>query len=172
MSIVLYPDVRLQQKCQDVITMQDAESTIQALKEEFNQYSAVGLAANQIDLVKSVAIILLMNKTLCTLVNPIVIEKHQLIASREGCLSIPKQLIKVNRYKYVIVQCLDRVYSFNSDEAIRAQHEIDHLNGLTILDKKFIPLSNKVVHIKRNSLCPLCGKKVKKCSHRKLFLGY
>ena len=59
----------------------------------------------------------------------------------EGCLSCGKFTTTVKRAKKVIIEAFDIngdifVYkSKNKLEAIIPQHEIDHLNGITLFDK-------------------------------------
>ena len=49
-------------------------------------------------------------------------------------------------------------------EAICVQHEIDHLNGMTIMDRKMISTVINAAKIGRNESCPCgSGKKYKKC---------
>ena len=53
-------------------------------------------------------------------------------------------------------------------EAICVQHEIDHLNGMTIMDRTMISTVINTAKIGRNEPCPCgCGKKYKKCCLKK-----
>jgi peptide deformylase len=61
-------------------------------------------------------------------------------AAEEGCLSIPGILVDVERPVYVRVHALDengddRVVEASGLEARVIQHEVDHLNGVLILDR-------------------------------------
>ena len=159
---------------------------IQVLKERGD---GIGLAANQIGIDAQVAIVNVREPII--LINPRVIEQWDEVPYYEGCLSFPKKSCKTNRYKYIIIECdnyepqllfgpsetepgmsefeqetLTKNEKYDSEllESICIQHEIDHLNGIRILDRelKFKPVrSNKVG---RNQPC-LCGsgKKYKKC---------
>ena len=58
----------------------------------------------------------------------------------EGCLSIPRVNVRIGRPKKITVQYLDldnviHTDSFEGLEARVIQHEIDHTNGITILDR-------------------------------------
>ena len=71
-----------------------------------------------------------------TLLNPVIIKKFGSIISEEGCLSIPNKFIKVKR-------ALDIEYLTNGKKkkahgflACLIQHEIDHMDGILIIDKK------------------------------------
>jgi|GEM_PF-1835109 len=82
-------------------------------------------------------------------VNPKVLTKNKLskISSKEGCLSWPFRFLKsIKRYEeievsYVIIDNKGRIEniaqkSLKGLPAIIFQHELDHLNGRTIWDKK------------------------------------
>ena len=59
----------------------------------------------------------------------------------EGCLSVPEQTCEVLRPEKVIVEYQDlkgKTQKIEADGLLSKclQHEIDHLNGITILDKE------------------------------------
>lgn len=61
--------------------------------------------------------------------------------SSEGCLSFPKLKISVKRHETIVVEYLGednlpRIEEFTGWEARIIQHEIDHLNGITFLQRK------------------------------------
>jgi peptide deformylase len=60
--------------------------------------------------------------------------------AEEGCLSIPGILVDVERPVHVRVRAVDengegRVVEASGLEARVIQHEVDHLNGVLILDR-------------------------------------
>jgi peptide deformylase len=95
------------------------------------------------------------------LLNPKIVKKEKEMLYREGCLSIPDKMVKTNRYEKIWVEADnvdDRMYfgpskekkydfktnSYTSNdllilESVCVQHEIDHLNGLTIFDREYTP---------------------------------
>jgi peptide deformylase len=81
------------------------------------------------------------SKTFLTeLVNPIIVEKDGAITCEEGCLSVPDVTIEVDRWERVVVEALDRngeLYAFEARGfyAVVFQHEIDHLDGITLIDR-------------------------------------
>lgn len=105
----------------------------------------IGLAANQVGIDASVCAILVRNTNPLILVNPrITYKSDETFLSYESCLSIPGKSVWVKRYKSIIVEA-DNIFmplSYNYDsenelinlELAAVQHEIDHLNGITILD--------------------------------------
>lgn len=61
-------------------------------------------------------------------------------ASWEGCLSIPGIRGMLKRYKHIKINGLDRnghrfETELNGFAAIVAQHELDHLNGILLIDR-------------------------------------
>jgi len=142
----------------------------------------VGLAANQVGIDAQVAVVNVREPVV--LINPKIIDKSDEISYYEGCLSFPKHGVRTKRYKNIIVKSadVDCQYYFSGVEsakdakgtwetakkhdteqrlleAICVQHEIDHLNGITIHDreKKLEPTMverkigrNQLVTIKRN----------------------
>ncbi len=119
----------------------------------------VGLAAVQIGILKRASIIRTPSSTL-NLWNPIVVSQDGEVISPEGCLSLPGVHRSVRRAKEITIQNGDgRTYMAEGLDAIVLQHEIDHMNGITIVDKNYATLK-----IGRNKLCPCkSGRKFKKC---------
>jgi len=77
---------------------------------------------------------------LVVLFDPEILESHGEETRREGCLSVPDFTADVRRAVRVVVKGLDpegvaRVYQMEGFEARAVQHEIDHLDGLLILDR-------------------------------------
>jgi peptide deformylase len=74
------------------------------------------------------------------LVNPVIIEKEGMIDAEEGCLSIPGYLASIKRAEKIFVKSFNREGKEMEIEAegllARAlQHEIDHLEGLLLIDR-------------------------------------
>ncbi len=102
----------------------------------------VGLAAPQVD--QSLRMFVMksgLSVPLTVVINPTVeyLEEHGKTSSVEGCLSIPGQTLKVERYKRIRMSYFDRTGKHVSEEvkgfkAIISQHEYDHLNGVLIVD--------------------------------------
>ena len=149
----------------------------------------IGLAANQVGIDAQVAVVNVIEPLV--LINPKIIHKEFPIDYFEGCLSYPKKGTPTKRYRDIIVQTAQSesgwyfsgVESTNEArgsweektkkdeqenrllEAICVQHEIDHLNGLTIHDRenKTKPMVSQK-KVGRNDPCPCgSGKKFKKC---------
>jgi len=103
--------------------------------------NGIGLAANQVGLLKRVFVIKLENGRRLAMFNPRVVsasEEQQ--TDEEGCLSFPDLFITVNRPKTIDVEFLDK----NAQECkmtltgITARcflHELDHLDGICFTEK-------------------------------------
>lgn len=110
----------------------DLEDTLKTCK------NGIGLSANQIGYNKRVAIIRLPSLKL-NLINPIVIDKNDKRIFREGCRSFPNIEMVTDRYDYIKIKNginSKEILEFTGLEAVAIQHEIDHLNGLTMFDRK------------------------------------
>jgi len=119
----------------------------------------IGLAANQVGIDAAVAVVNVREPLI--LINPIIREQWNEIDYYEGCLSWPKKGVHTKRYKNIIVHTeqeesdwyfsgaenpSDGKGSWESgnkeDEELRilesvcVQHEIDHLNGISCIDKE------------------------------------
>lgn len=109
------------------------------LRETVRQIGAVGLAANQIGVEKRVCVILIGSDRIVEFVNPVIVFKRGKAYSVEGCMSIPQYTAIIPRSLEVKVGYQTRegkagILSLQGDYAFRAQHEIDHLNGILIRD--------------------------------------
>ena len=153
----------------------------------------IGLAANQVGIDAQVAVVNVIEPLV--LINPKIIHKEHPIDYFEGCLSYPKKGTPTKRYRDIIIQTAQSEsgwYFSGADslqnvrgsweeknkedeqerrilESICIQHEIDHLNGITIHDRenKSKPIVSQK-KVGRNDSCPCgSGKKYKKCCLKK-----
>lgn len=104
----------------------------------------IGLAAPQVGVSQRVIVIDLATGgeegNLIVLLNPEVVMREGSVDSEEGCLSLPELSLKVCRAARVRVRGLDldgNEIEVEGDELLaRAlQHEIDHLDGILLLDR-------------------------------------
>ncbi|MDQ4024956.1 MAG: peptide deformylase, partial [Actinomycetota bacterium] len=77
---------------------------------------------------------------LVVLFDPIVVESSGRAVGREGCMSVPDLTANVARATSIVVsgttpEGAQRVIATEGFEARAFQHEIDHLDGLLILDR-------------------------------------
>lgn len=106
-------------------------------------YNALGIAANQVNINQRIIIINISNedyKQHLTLINPKIIFSKGSSINEEGCLSFPNLFLKIKRKKKIFI----KYYNYNNiinylkcDKMLSVciQHEIDHLNGITMYDK-------------------------------------
>jgi peptide deformylase len=102
--------------------------------------TAIGLAANQIGINKRVCIVHVEQPIV--LINPLIITKKGSTLFKEGCLSFPGEEVTTQRYSYIEVASAnhDQILIFSREknllECICVQHEIDHLNGITMHQRR------------------------------------
>jgi peptide deformylase len=140
--ILHFPDPRLRQKALPVIDFnQELQTLIDDMFETMYSGQGIGLAATQINIQQRVIVIDLSedkSETFC-LINPELLEKHDLEEMEEGCLSVPGVYESVQRAEHVRVKALDRngkPFELETGEllAVCIQHEIDHLDGKLFVD--------------------------------------
>jgi peptide deformylase len=106
--------------------------------------AGVGLAANQVGLPISLALVDTsvgeQETDFLVFINPTIVEAHGSETDEEGCLSVPGYSLKVPRSTSIFLRAVD--YDGNPIEreytgfmARVIQHELDHLNGKTIVDR-------------------------------------
>lgn len=100
--------------------------------------NGVGLAANQVGILRRVVVID-VGEGLIELINPEIIESKGSQQEVEGCLSCPGEYGITKRPMYVKVKALDRngkekIYEGEGLLARCLCHEIDHLDGILYKD--------------------------------------
>lgn len=141
LPIIKEPDPRLRQKCSKITEITpEIKQLIKDMAESMKSAEGVGLAAPQV--AKNIQLILVSTENgPLALINPQITWKSlRKTIEEEGCLSCPNAYIKVKRAKIIYVKCLNeqgRAVSFRAQDffARVLQHEIDHLNGILIIDK-------------------------------------
>lgn len=156
LRIRTWPDNLLKKKCRPVEVV---DGSIRRLLDEMlflmRENKGVGLAANQAGLNLRLIVIEDRGKVI-KLVNPKIIKKEGRINFLEGCLSFPGIELKVKRAKKVWVSSLNENgetmdYEAEGLLAVIFQHEIDHINGVSFIEKvsllekmKIRPLLKKI----------------------------
>ena len=133
-----------------------AEKLFQILNERGD---GIGLAANQVGIDAQVAVVNVREPLV--LINPKIVSKETPITYYEGCLSYPGQGVSTQRYRDIEIkteQSESKWYFSGAEEnsqgksvwdkgnmqqdqenrileSVCIQHEIDHLNGVTIFDR-------------------------------------
>lgn len=144
-TILHSPDPRLREKAQPVAEVTPA---IQQLCEDMAEtmYAApgVGLAATQIGEAHRIFVIDTANEDepsqLKVFINPEIVAKDGGITWEEGCLSFPGVVEEIDRAETVRVRALDqngKPFELDCDGllAVAVQHELDHLDGVLMIDR-------------------------------------
>jgi peptide deformylase len=172
----------LRKKSHPITDIVEIERFIRLLEQELDKEpTGIGLSAIQIGIPVRLAIIKNQNQKI-NLINPTIIEtKLEFTHINESCLSVPRYKVDVRRFQQVTIKnhiivdgtLQPQVELYYCDPTIKEpdltavaiQHEIDHMNGILILDKPYKrePIISPV-KIGRNDPCSCnSGKKYKKC---------
>ena len=148
MNIKIYPSEVLRKKASEV---KDLDvwllKLIDDLVETMRGASGAGLAAPQVGVSRRVIVANSAegdDREPIVLINPVIVFAEGEIESREGCLSIPDIIVPVMRAARVFVKGLDRDGNPVELEAggflARVfQHEVDHLNGVCLVERMSAP---------------------------------
>lgn len=115
----------------------DVNEIINGMWEAMYKNKGIGLAANQIGELKRIIVMDVQGLKL-EVINPILIpRKGGMRKVEEGCLSFPNKKVMMRRYKRVVLCGFDKNWKpikrkLSGLSAVCAQHEVDHLNGITI----------------------------------------
>jgi peptide deformylase len=138
MRLITYPSKILTEEM-PVIDKNPSDELIKNMRQIMKRNGGVGLAANQVGAKQKFFIAFGR-----TFVNPEIIQQSGHKTMQEECLSLPNVTLPVTRSTKITLGCRnilpDGRLSFSDEKftGIRAriiQHEVDHLNGITILDR-------------------------------------
>ena len=96
------------------------------------------------------------NKNPIILINPEFIEFEGEYEVEEGCLSVPGIYEKITRFKYVTIKYRDEnwkecVLQAEDTFAVILQHEFDHLQGISFVDK-ITPIRKMAIAFRLNRI--------------------
>jgi peptide deformylase len=150
-EIIKYPDKRLRDSSVPVdpkeIAMPEFQELLHNMFETMYAAPGVGLAAVQIGVMKRMMTLdiginegQLIKRDPKVIINPEFISKEGEVVWEEGCLSCPDLVVPVERAQRVRVKALDGEGKPIEIEgvdllAVALQHEVDHMDGILILDK-------------------------------------
>ncbi len=145
LEILKYPHPLLKKRCEKVDRIDgEIKKLIRDMTETMYQANGIGLAACQVGVSRRVIVVDVSpidpEKEFFAMVNPEVISEEGEIEHEEGCLSVPDCLEKLKRKEKVLVRGFSPAgkeieISAEGILAIAIQHEIDHVNGVLILDR-------------------------------------
>jgi peptide deformylase len=142
LEIIKYPNPILREKSLEIKNPTDPKikQLISDMASALRAHDGLGLAAPQIGQSLKLCIAE-VDHELFVLINP-EIKKYsgEEINMEEGCLSFPGKYLPIKRYEKVKIRALD---ANGKKQIIRAkgllarvlQHEIDHLNGVLLVDR-------------------------------------
>ena len=139
LKIRKYPDKALRKKSKPVEKITGREIKLfEDMLFAMRHSEGIGLAAPQVGVHKRIIVIEIDEKAI-RLANPEVIKAKGKNKMTEGCLSVPDVAVDIERPSEIVVRGLnekgERV-EFEAKELLAkaVQHEIDHLNGILIVD--------------------------------------
>ena len=140
MEILKEGDKKLRTKATRIASIDDTlRSICSNMVETMLSSGGIGLAGNQVGYLKRVIIVLHDNASII-MINPEILNKSEsMLSSIEGCLSVPNKSVHVNRYleitvKYRTTKGSPKIEKYNGLTARIIQHEIDHLDGILMVD--------------------------------------
>jgi peptide deformylase len=138
-----YPDPVLRLEAQEVQEFDDdLEQLVERMSRLMQDARGVGLAANQVGVLRRVVVMQASeDEEPRALVNPVVVDKSdETEPDDEGCLSMQGVVVEVERPIRVRLEACDEKgepveLELEGLHARVAQHEVDHLDGVLILDR-------------------------------------
>ncbi len=145
MEILILGHPALREKAEPVENIDGKlKETIDKMADTMYKAKGLGLAANQVGILKRFFIMDISQKEgkrkLEIYINPEILSAEGEIVHEEGCLSIPGYYAPVKRYAKLYI----RAYDINGNpferelegiSAIAFQHENDHLDGILFIDR-------------------------------------
>ena len=145
-KILLIPHPTLRKKAEEIKEIKEEDFLIaKEMIEIMNRAPGVGLAANQIGILKKIITVNIQDeknniKKQYILFNPRIISySKKTNIMEEGCLSIPEQFAEIERSEEVTIEYINEKKKIvkkrvKGIESRVLQHEIDHLSGKLFID--------------------------------------
>jgi len=137
-----YPDVALKIASRPVEQFDDElRDLVERMKRLMHDAHGLGLAANQVGVIRRLFVFTPSKDVVAAVVNPEIVERsEETDVAEEGCLSIQGVLVPVERPMRITLAGRDENgedVRFELDDiyARAAQHEVDHLDGVLIIDR-------------------------------------
>lgn len=137
-----YPDVALKIAARPVEDFDDElRDLVERMMRLMHDAHGLGLAANQVGVIRRLFVFTPSKDVVAAVVNPEIVERSdETDVAEEGCLSIQGVLVPVERPSRITLAGRDEKgedVRFELDDiyARAAQHEVDHLDGVLIIDR-------------------------------------
>jgi peptide deformylase len=137
-----YPDPVLRMPAKEVEAFDDdLASLVERMTGLLRDAGGLGLAATQVGILRRVFVFQREEEEIVALVNPSLVERSdEAEVDTEGCLSMQGVTVPVERATHVTLQGRtpdgeELQFELGELEARVVQHELDHLDGVLILDR-------------------------------------
>jgi len=144
-TILHYPDPRLREKAQTVAEVTpEIRQLVEDMAETMYAAPGVGLAATQIGEAYRIFVIDTASEDepseLRVFINPEIVKRDGDVTWEEGCLSFPGVVEEIDRAATVRVRAMGvdgKTFELDADGllAVAVQHELDHLDGVLMIDR-------------------------------------
>jgi peptide deformylase len=144
-TILHYPDPRLREKAKPVAEItEEIRRLVEDMAETMYAAPGVGLAATQLGEAHRIFVIDVAGEDepsqLRVFINPEIVAREGACTWEEGCLSFPTIVEEIDRAERVRVRALGidgKPFELEADGllAIAVQHELDHLDGVLMIDR-------------------------------------
>ena len=144
MEVVHYGDPILRKKCSPVTDLEKIEALINNMFDTMYEENGLGLAANQVGVDLNLFIIDISSfeddEKTHVFINGEIVGSSGESWFEEGCLSIPDVRLNIKRpytiqFNFQDVLGKEHLEEFDGLMARAIQHEVDHLNGIFIVDR-------------------------------------
>tara|TARA_B110000438_G_scaffold291782_1_gene329187 strand:- start:1358 stop:1975 length:618 start_codon:yes stop_codon:yes gene_type:complete len=139
--ILTFPNNLLRKRAMPIKEInQEVKELIFDMKDTLREASGVGLAANQVGILKRVIVLNIPGQTeMQAYINPEITNKYGVREVSEGCLSFPSYSGIINRSVKITARYLDEMggkIKITAEDLLSQalEHEIDHLNGILFID--------------------------------------
>ena len=164
LEVVHYGNPILKKKCASVSDFSKLSDFIDDMFDTMYEEEGIGLAANQVGVNMNLFVIDIShtddNEFPRIFINGEIASTEGECVFSEGCLSIPQVALDVKRPEKIIFKYQDTLEKWHEEEfegllARAIQHEIDHLNGVLIIDlvseMQIANVSQEIKKIKKDS---------------------
>lgn len=141
LSLVYYPAAILRRRAEEIKEItNDIRELGQNMASAMVRFQGVGLAGPQVNAGKRIIVVKDEKETLVCINPRILWKSKEQDIQEEGCLSLPELYLKIKRPKEVHVRYTDLEGNIveRSVAGLTArifQHEIDHINGILIINR-------------------------------------
>ena len=140
LPIITFPDKVLRRKARKIKTIDRSIKRLSYdMVDTMNDAGGIGLAANQVGVLKSLIVVQLPEEEPRIYINPEILYREGSRMVEEGCLSVPGFVGNVERSIWVKFRALNlesKTVRIKADSLLAQvlEHEVDHLNGILYMD--------------------------------------